>query len=561
MQPQIYAALTTPTPTLVVEVLDPQRSIAPVVIDLSNTNEPPEFLLLGESIQVREDASTDSVVGVIRAFDPDADQSIRFDIVGGSAATLLSVDPETGRVSLNAGAVLDFETAPELTLEIQVSDSAQPPLRVTGTVTVSIVNVNEPPTLTLTRTDAVLNEVAFGNSDRIVATAMISDPENRPLKLEIIGGTGTDLVELTPQNQIVLKPGAVLDFETRPSWNVQLRVVEQDGGSPLDDTIQLNVRVVNENEAPLIPNQSFDVFESARAGTILAQLSYRDPDAGQRANLSVISGDTDLLSLESNGAIRLKTGASLDSDLRPNLGLKVRATDPLGLTTDADITIRVLPVNQPPRPTQIIPPLVTSSANPFIINLPANLFVDADNDALTLSLSQVGAPLPPWLLLDAANRQIRGVPTPANAGKYQLLVQATDNGTPALTGVVPLSLELTAVPVPLHNTTMPLDVNEDSLVQSLDALIIINLLNLLPPGESVIVVPENGGNILGKPDVNQDNLISSLDALIVINTISVNTLPAAEPELPVLGLLAPDRVDYFFAEDDEEDEQPVQPVF
>ncbi len=563
MRPDLLDFETTSSIVLTIAATDnasvPRRVLGPFIIDLSNTNEPPRFVQVAEGLAVREDAASESVVGVIRAIDPDLGQSVRVEVTGGTGSGLMTVDPETGRVSLNTGVRLDYETQPELTLEVQLVDSFDPPLITTGTVTVTVLNVNERPVISLSRTDAVLPEVTFYSGNQVLATATLSDPEGAQLKLDVVGGTGVDLIDLTANNEIKLKPSAVLDYETRSTWNIVLRATELTGSTPLSSETTLNVRVVNENEPPIMPNQSFSVFETARAGTVIAQLSFRDQDAGQRVQLAITGGDTDLLRIDQTGAIRLLDNAVLSSVNRPQLNLEITATDPNNLSTVANVTISVLPVNRPPRPVQFIDPVEFPSNAPFTYKLPAGLFTDADGHQITLSLTGVGTPLPTWLKFNAATGELIGTPAPRDTGDYRLIIQATDNGAPPLTGVLPLSLKLLETALPWHNKSKPEDVDTDGDIDPLDALVVINLLNdtSLTNGQAFIIVPEDGGSRLSKPDVTQDNRVSSRDALVIINRLNSNT-PSPEPGSRIgyfVPPLAAQSVDAIFGTDSEDDSE------
>ncbi|MCM2374065.1 dockerin type I domain-containing protein [Aporhodopirellula aestuarii] len=119
------------------------------------------------------------------------------------------------------------------------------------------------------------------------------------------------------------------------------------------------------------------------------------------------------------------------------------------------------------------------------------------------------------------------------AGAYRITAMA-DNVTygfdpieinPAATG--PVLLAATVVNSPRYNTLDPFDVSEDGTVTAVDALQIINDLNL--NGSRTLTWNEATGN---KIDVTNDGVITALDALRVINhlnersNLSANSEPA-----------------------------------
>ena len=90
-----------------------------------------------------------------------------------------------------------------------------------------------------------------------------SDPSG---KFEIVG------------NEIRLKTGATLDYETATSHNVNVTVTDAGG---LTRTETVTIAVTNQNEAPTdITVAGGSVQENAAAGTVVATLGATDPDAG-----------------------------------------------------------------------------------------------------------------------------------------------------------------------------------------------------------------------------------------------------------------------------------------
>ena len=92
---------------------------------------------------------------------------------------------------------------------------------------------------------------------------MSSDPSG---KFEVVG------------NEVRLKTGATLDYETATSHQVNVTVTDAGG---LTRTETVNIAVTNQNEAPTdITVAGGSVAENAAAGTVVATLGATDPDAG-----------------------------------------------------------------------------------------------------------------------------------------------------------------------------------------------------------------------------------------------------------------------------------------
>jgi len=84
---------------------------------------------------------------------------------------------------------------------------------------------------------------------------------------------------------------------------------------------------------------------------------------------------------------------------------------------------------------------------PFQLNLPADLFLDADGDYITYSATMVnGDPLPAWLYFDATNTILSGTPTESDVGLLNVLVTATDPSNES--GSTTQEIQILAKPVP-----------------------------------------------------------------------------------------------------------------
>ncbi len=101
------------------------------------------------------------------------------------------------------------------------------------------------------------------------------------------------------------------------------------------------------------------------------------------------------------------------------------------------------------------------------------------------------------------------------------------------------SITITGSAEPLHNASIPADVNDDNLVTAIDALIVINSMSRLESeGEEAADT--------GKPfflDVNGDGYVTSIDALQVINTLNNSTKSSEGAAAPQAPLVAGDTTD------------------
>ena len=134
-----------------------------------------------------------------------------------------------------------------------------------------------------------------------------------------------------------------------------------------------------------------------------------------------------------------------------------------------------------------------------------------------LSSDTSSATVPPTVTF-AANQTSTSFPIAAvyssTLGSRQVQVGVTATGYDGFSR----SLLITDSDGAFHNSANPPDTNNDGFVSAIDALLVINYLNIFGPG------PTPSGSPPPYLDVNSDNFISSIDALLVINALNTQGL-------------------------------------
>ena len=132
------------------------------------------------------------------------------------------------------------------------------------------------------------------------------------------------------------------------------------------------------------------VAENRPAGTLVGQLSAVDPDTDDTHTFSLVpgAGGADNASFSIDGK-NLRTSAPFDFETRPQLAIRVRATDSTGLTFEKALTVTVTNVSENP-------PVAVDDAYTTVEDTtldrpvsgagsPAANDTDADGDTLTVS--------------------------------------------------------------------------------------------------------------------------------------------------------------------------------
>ena len=203
--------------------------------------------------------------------------------------------------------------------------------------TFTVVNASSnlaPTNLTLTSSGLLENSAAA----TVIGTLSATDPDaGSTFTYALVAGNGTNdadnnLVEIANGNEVRVKFGVVIDFETNPVLNLNIRVT--DNGDPgLTFIKAVTASVINVNEAPtdLIFITS-GIQENSLAGTVIGTLSGVDPDAGSTFSYALVTGngindaDNALVDIVGN-EVRVKSGVSIDFETNPVLNLNIRVTD------------------------------------------------------------------------------------------------------------------------------------------------------------------------------------------------------------------------------------------
>ncbi|MEQ8787387.1 MAG: cadherin domain-containing protein [Pirellulaceae bacterium] len=92
-----------------------------------------------------ENSPAGASVGVVSASDADVGQNLTYAIVAGNDGNAFSIDINTGEITVNNAAALDYETTPVFQLTIAVHDDGEQPLTDDAQITIELQDVYEGP--------------------------------------------------------------------------------------------------------------------------------------------------------------------------------------------------------------------------------------------------------------------------------------------------------------------------------------------------------------------------------------------------------------------------------
>ncbi len=399
-----------------------------VAVNLLNENAPVQVngtLTVSEGglASVLDSGATDLLSG---ATDADSGDVVAFDSV--------VIQPQFGALTVNPDNTFSYvHDGSETTADVfvyRITDQGGNSHDVQ--VDIEITAVNDMPLLTGTLPALVVEEgetesyaqfptmVVDVDGDSLTYALATADGGPLPAWLSIDAATG----ELT----------ASPDFDTEGIYNVTLTATDPSGSAV---TADLSITVLPVNQLPTGVQQTAASVDEGVSDVAIATLDVIDPDVGDSHQITIEDPRFEVI----NNQLWLTAGNALDFETEGFVDLNLAVVDQSGGLVNVPFRVNVNDVNESP----VLQGEVSSvlDATPFAVELPENLFTDADGDELSLSAMQVdGSALPEWLTFDAQMGEIQ-VDTTAPAGAaVDVLIVASDGRGGQASTVLGIATEL-----------------------------------------------------------------------------------------------------------------------
>ncbi len=289
-----YEQAATRTVTVTATDAGGLTSAQTLTVNVTDVNEAPTIT----SAAAFSVAENGTAVATLTATDPDAGATRSWSI-SGTDANLFHIDAQTGVLSF-VGAP-NFESPQDAggdnvcNLTVAVSDGTNTTQQ---NLAVTVTNVNEAPSLTLTGTGVVSENLVAAT----VANFAASDPDAGTTLTYTLGGADANLFVIDG-NTVRLKDGVAFDYEQ--ATHRDLTLTASDGANSVTRTLTVNVTDVN--EAPTITSAA--AFSVAENGTAVATLTATDPDAGATRSWSISGTDANLFHIDAQTGVLSFVGA------------------------------------------------------------------------------------------------------------------------------------------------------------------------------------------------------------------------------------------------------------
>ncbi|HET6424096.1 MAG TPA: cadherin repeat domain-containing protein [Planctomycetaceae bacterium] len=425
-----------------IALLEPRELLS--AVQPAAINQPP--VVQPKAFAINENSATGAFIGTVNATDPEAG-SLTFSIDSGNETGAFAINAVTGVLSVASSAALDFETTPQFTLQVRATDNGSPAASSTATVTVSLFDRNEPPTMP-SQTKTILENRPKGTQ---VATFQATDPDpGQIVKYSITAGNRGNTFAINPDTGVVtVNDPTLLNYESATPF--QLTIFATDPGSPpLAASAQLTVYLSNVDEGPpVIQPQSFRIGENSLNNAFIGTIKAKDVDTYQSHTYAITAGNiNNAFAIDPNtGVLSVKNSAALDFESNDTFQLTVMATETTapGQSGSGLINVFLRDVNEAPTIT-----------GPQLAHLPENSPVGTV--VATINSVDPDAGQAVTYAIAAGNESgaftinpTTGVITVANSAPldwenqppFTLTISVKDNGQPALSSTATLTVRLT----------------------------------------------------------------------------------------------------------------------
>lgn len=262
------------------------------------------------------------------ASDADGDP-LSYQILSGNEDATFSVSSE-GKLVLEK--TLDFEIKDQYLLSIAASDGFDSN---SASIAIKVIDKNETPVVN----DSIFNVAENTSISSEIGKLNASDPENNTLTYSISSGNNDGIFSINVEGKLKLEKN--VDFESTSKHTLQVNVSD---GEFTDDATVL-VKISDINEAPQLPDTSFEVKENAIAATEVGSIVASDPE-NDALNYSITSGNDDgIFSITTDGKLILEK--KLDYEGTTQYSLTVSVSDG-ELNDNATVAVNVTNINETP---------------------------------------------------------------------------------------------------------------------------------------------------------------------------------------------------------------------
>lgn len=209
-----------------------------ITINLKDVPEVPKITT--KEFSVLENSPADSLIGVIKAVDPDGGTEFLFSLAEESPYVVVK---QNGEIRVKDGAKIDYEKMQKFTIKVTVKDADG--LEFTDNIVINVIDVNEKPTIT--PQEFTFPEDSKPGTKKGPIEAKDPDTKNPKFSdLKYYPVDENEKFEIKPNGDIILK--GELDYESQKTYVIKVYVTDGE----FKDTTNVTIKVGNVVEKSVV---------------------------------------------------------------------------------------------------------------------------------------------------------------------------------------------------------------------------------------------------------------------------------------------------------------------
>uniref|UniRef100_K3X1D1 Cadherin domain-containing protein n=1 Tax=Globisporangium ultimum (strain ATCC 200006 / CBS 805.95 / DAOM BR144) TaxID=431595 RepID=K3X1D1_GLOUD len=329
-------------------------------IMIVDVTEPPLFKYKDYKMAVHELAESNSLIGIISAFDVDFNDSVVYsmaskDLDGTIVTDLFTLDVSSGALSLLHKGILDVRQKSFYNLTMQATDSTG--LLDTTTVSVVVLNDNYPPVCSMLHCWVAENSPAIqiglpGTEGPCQVSVQDADAEQPHVFFRVSNDNDPFTIDYGTGTIHYGAGRAYANFEVQDEYRIRYQAsdVPAAGTASLSCSSEVVITVIDVNEAPEFTSgvSTLSVIENSVAGTTVGKVDASDEDTGDVLQFTLLSAYSPFILDKDTGLLQVANASLLNFEMQSSMVILVSVTDQLGLQALANISVAVLNTNDPP---------------------------------------------------------------------------------------------------------------------------------------------------------------------------------------------------------------------
>lgn len=317
------------------------------------------------------------------------------------------IEPVSNFLLIRDPTKFDFEMASTVNCTLLLIDDAVSRRSTFQTVSITIGDVNEAPTILSQQRGSVMESAERG---QFVMSVVVSDQDTRAvwssLRFRLVDNS-VFAIDSSSGNVTVRSPSA-LDFETKQEFALVVEVID---GGLLASEETVYISILNAEERPIVlPSYRVDVSEMGVVPRTIFIVNASDPDSVSNENLRFqILGASPFVTIDSHTGV-LTLIQALDYEQATSVPVLVDVLKPTapGLNLTTEYVINVIDVNEPPQVFSSVIRLQVKENLPTEIPLGVPMLTntwDPENNTLVFQLA--ASEFSPFFSVDACSGQLR----------------------------------------------------------------------------------------------------------------------------------------------------------